>query len=98
LVGFISSPIRDFFNGLLIAPASQPADKTLLAGRIPFGDKTLIAAPPPNKVEPVSEPVKPGLPVVKYIIAGLALIFLLFIILLVVVGGWFVFQMFFPFS
>lgn len=79
----------------LIAPASQAADKTLLAGRIPFGDKTIIAAPPPRKVETASGPVKPVPPVVKYIAAGLALLFLLFILLLVIVGGWFVFQMFF---
>ncbi len=83
----------------LIAPASQAADKTLLAGRIPFGDKTLIAASPPRLVEPVSEPVKPvrpaSSPILKYIAAGLALLFLLFILLLVIVGGWFVFQIFF---
>lgn len=86
----------------LIAPASQATDKTLLAGRIPFGDKTLIAALPPRPVEPVSQPVRPvrpaSSPILKYIIAGLALLFLLFLLLLVIVGGWFVFQMFFPFS
>lgn len=82
----------------LLAPASQPTDKPLLAGRIPFGDKTLLAVSTPHKVETDSAPVKPGLPGVKYLIAGLALLFLLFLLLLVVVGGWFVFRMFFPFS
>ncbi len=81
------------------APASPPADKTLLASSIPAADKTLLAASAPHKVETASAPVKPGLPpIAKYLIAGLALLFLLFLLLLVVIGGWFLFQMFFPFS
>ena len=83
----------------LLASGIPQADKTLLAGRIPFGDKTLLAASPPHKVETASAPVKPGLPpIAKYLIAGLALLFILFLLLLVVIGGWFLFQMFFPFS
>lgn len=83
----------------LIARSPQPADKTLLAGSIPLGDKTLIAASPPRPVEPISQPVRPvrpaSSPILKYILAGLALLFLLFILLLAIVGGWFVWRMFF---
>lgn len=83
----------------LIARSPQPADKTLLAGSVPLGDKTLIAASPPRPVEPISQPVRPvrpaSSPILKYILAGLALLFLLFILLLAIVGGWFVWQMFF---